>query len=107
MFLPAAPLGLFDKKLFAGYLLLSTAHLKVFGFSNELERLAIPPRRMANIIRVLLEGLLIELAQAHTEEELKNVDQCYADMRALFARFVLVEQEALPDNPADGFPLPW
>ena len=76
-------------------------------FSNELDRLAIPPRRMANIIRVLLEGLLIELAQAHTEEELKHVDQCYADMRSLFARFVLVEQESLPPTSEEGFPLPW
>ena len=77
-------------------------------FSNELDRLVIPPRRMANIIRVLLEGLLIELAQAHTEDELQKVDQCYADMRALFARFVIVEQESLnPSTSEDGFPLPW
>ena len=76
-------------------------------FSNDLERLAIPPRRMANLIRILLEGLLIELAQAHTEQELQQVDQCYADMRALFARFVIVQLEDTPSDLDEGFPLPW
>ena len=77
-------------------------------FSNELDRLAIPPIRMANIIRILLEGLLFELAKAHSAEELAAVDQAYEDMRALFARFVITQPETQNIGSQDEtFPLPW
>ena len=48
---------------------------------------------MATLIRIWPEGLVLELAQARTPEDLKMVDQAYADTRNLFARFVLQEED--------------
>lgn len=86
-------------------------------FAEDLDRLSVPPERMAVLIRVLLEGLVVELARAATEDELARVDLAYSDMRALFARFVLAGQDgpavdldklgaAWPDA-AGPVPLPW
>ena len=61
-------------------------------FAGQLDQLTIPPRRMATLIRIWLEGLVLGLAQARTPDDLKNVDQAYADTRNLFARFVLQER---------------
>ena len=65
-------------------------------FADELDRLSVPPERMAVLIRVLLEGLVVELARAENEPALARVDLAYADMRALFARFVLAGQDGPP-----------
>ena len=77
-------------------------------FKEELERLSIPPQRMAKLIRILLEGLLMELAQIQNEEQLEQLDQAYADIRTLFERFVLSE---VPNNPSpisdQDIVLPW
>ncbi len=78
-------------------------------FAEDLDSLAVPPDRMAVLIRILLEGLAVELAQAHTPGQLARVDQAYADMRALFERFVL-HAEAVPALDPTGIetlPLPW
>jgi len=78
-------------------------------FADELDRLAISPDRMAVLIRVLLEGLTVELAQARTDEEAARVDQAYLDFRELFERFVLSGQ-TLNAPSTDGIapvPLPW
>ena len=75
-------------------------------FAESIDQLAIPPQRMATIIRILLEGLVVELAQAQSEEELQQIDQAYADMRGLFARFVIVQPEPTPIQD-ESFPLPW
>ena len=76
-------------------------------FAHEIDRLSIPPQRMAKLIRILLEGLLVELAQTQTEEQLAQLDQAYADMRTLFAQFVLTDDT--PDTPisAKDIALPW
>lgn len=78
-------------------------------FADELDRLAISPDRMAVLIRVLLEGLTVELAQARTDEEAARVDQAYLDFRELFERLVLSGQ-TLTAPAAQGVapvPLPW
>lgn len=78
-------------------------------FAGELDRLAVSPDRMAVLIRVLLEGLTVELAQARTDEEAARVDQAYRDFRELFERFVL-SGDRLSDPLAEGMgpvPLPW
>ncbi|MFM2248038.1 MAG: hypothetical protein RL071_4113 [Pseudomonadota bacterium] len=62
-------------------------------FAEDLDRLTVPPERMAVLIRVLLEGMVVELARAATEDELARVDLAYTDMRTLFARFVLAGQD--------------
>ena len=77
-------------------------------FSAEIDQLAVPPERMAVLIRILSEGLVVELARARTDDELKRVDQAYKDFRGLFGRFVLggslpVDEDAL----AGPMALPW
>lgn len=74
-------------------------------FAEQLGALALPPGRMAVVIRVLLEGLAVELARARTAQELAVVDQAYADMRELFRRFVLTPEAGPVD--AEPLPLPW
>ena len=78
-------------------------------FAADLPRLAVPPERMAVLIRVLSEGLVVELARARTDQELERVEAAYQDFRALFARFVLggsvAEGEEGP--PTGPMALPW
>ncbi|MEC7984526.1 MAG: hypothetical protein VX278_05145 [Myxococcota bacterium] len=76
-------------------------------FSDQLHQLSIPPERMAKLIRILLEGLLIELAHAQNEHDLAQVDQAYADMRQLFAQFVLKNEEDPVLESAENLVLPW
>lgn len=76
-------------------------------FAGQVDQLTIPPKRMATLIRILLEGLVLELAQARTEEDIAHVDQAYADTRNLFARFVLQEDDFSIDPDTDSLPLPW
>lgn len=78
-------------------------------FAADLGLLAVPPERMAVLVRIMLEGLVIELAQARTQEEVALVDQAYGDLRALFERFVLLGADG-PEVPAlelEPIPLPW
>ena len=78
-------------------------------FSEDLDILTIPPQRMAVLIRILLEGLAVELAQARTTKDLAEIDQAYADLRELFARFVITGKRIetpIPDI-GDSIPLPW
>lgn len=55
-------------------------------FADDLERLAVPPDRLTHLVRVSLNGLVVELAHARTEEERAEVDVMYADLRDLFSR---------------------
>ncbi|MEQ1507041.1 MAG: hypothetical protein ABMB14_32740, partial [Myxococcota bacterium] len=69
-------------------------------FATDLGQLAIPPERMAVLVRVVLEGLVVELAQARIAADVSAVDQAYLDLRLLFERFVL------PDGaPPEAAPL--
>jgi len=78
-------------------------------FQEQLDQLTIPPERMAVLIRILLEGLIVELAQAHTPEELSEIDQAYRDLRELFQKFVLspVGQHTGELKEKSSVPLPW
>lgn len=77
-------------------------------FQSELEQLAVPPERMAVLIRVLSEGLVVELARARTEEDLARVERAYQDFRSLFGRFVLGGRDADGQGSFDGpMALPW
>ena len=78
-------------------------------FEHELDRLAVSPDRMAVLLRVLLEGLTIELAQARSVEDAARVDQAYRDFRELFERFVLAgERLSAPgSDELSPLPLPW
>lgn len=78
-------------------------------FATDLGQLAVPPERMAVLVRVVMEGLVVELAQARSSDDVAEVDRAYADLRALFERFVL-GAEPLPDTPPiplEPIPLPW
>lgn len=92
--------------------LLADAIAKVF--EAELDRLTVPPERMAVLIRVLLEGLVVELARCRSEADLERVDVAYADFRGLFERFVLagkpgpdVDLAALHLDALGPVALPW
>jgi len=78
-------------------------------FANDLGQLAVPPERMAVLVRVLLEGLVVELAQAQSNEDVAEVDQAYADLRQLFERFVLKgeDEPAFAEVSLEPIPLPW
>lgn len=78
-------------------------------FATDLGQLAVPPQRMAVLVRVALEGLVVELAQARTAEDVASVDQAYADLRALFERFVLLGDAgpAIEAIAMEPIPLPW
>ncbi len=77
-------------------------------FAADLPRLAVPPERMAVLIRVLSEGLVVELARARSDEDLARVDRAYHDFRELFGRFVLGGATDDASEPVDGpMPLPW
>ena len=77
-------------------------------FAEEIAQLTIPPPRMAKLIRILLEGLLIELVHAQNEEQLAQLDQAYADFRMLFQSFVLQNQPPVVNQGTDqDIVLPW
>lgn len=78
-------------------------------FAADLGQLALPPERMAVLVRVALEGLVVELAQARDAQDVARVDQAYADLRALFERFVLGDAGLAGTAPLlmEPIPLPW
>ena len=78
-------------------------------FSSDLGHLALPPERLAVLVRVALEGLVVELAQARTPDDVAKVDQAYADLRTLFERYVLLgDADSAPEEVSmEPIPLPW
>ncbi len=58
-------------------------------FEHEIERLAVPPQRLARMVRTGMHGLVVELAIAQTPEAISEVKQTYADLRMLFAQSAL------------------
>lgn len=76
-------------------------------FASDLGQLAVPPERVARLVRVALEGLVVELAQARSAEDVAAIDQAYADLRALFARFVLAPGATVEAVTLEPIPLPW
>lgn len=58
-------------------------------FSLDLDELAMPPERLAMVIRTALHGLVLELAFARTPGQVAKVDQTYRDLRNMFARVAL------------------
>jgi AcrR family transcriptional regulator len=58
-------------------------------FARDADQLAIPPERLAMVIRTALHGLVLELSFARTPSQLDKVDQTYQDLRNMFARVVL------------------
>ncbi|MGC6493063.1 MAG: TetR family transcriptional regulator [Myxococcota bacterium] len=63
------------------------------AFPDQLHALPLPPDRLGRAVRTGLYGLLVELAQARTEQELLAVEQTYQDVRGLLA-IVLVQPVA-------------
>lgn len=61
------------------------------SFAGQLDQLALPPSDLARLIRTTLHGLVAELAQAKTPEQLGRVDQIYDDFKLLFTK-VAVQQ---------------
>lgn len=58
-------------------------------FKDEQARLIATPQRVARVVRACIQGLLVELSLARTEEDLRNVEEMYEDMRNMFEHAVL------------------
>ncbi|MBW1830289.1 MAG: TetR/AcrR family transcriptional regulator [Deltaproteobacteria bacterium] len=58
-------------------------------FKDEQARLIATPRRVARVVRACIQGLVVELSLARTEEDLRNVQEIYEDMRNMFEHSVL------------------
>ena len=76
-------------------------------FSNKLSELVISPERMSVLLRVLLSGLVVEMAGATTEKERAELHQAYRDIRTLFQDFVVMSDQWDVDETTDSVPLPW
>jgi AcrR family transcriptional regulator len=63
-------------------------------FAGDVDRLVVPPERLARLVRVNLHGLIVELAYARSPEDLVRIDVAYQDMRGVF------EQIAIRRGPA-------
>jgi hypothetical protein len=75
--------------------------------ATDLGALSIPPARLAVLVRVVLEGLVVELAQARDAADVARVDQTYLDMRALFEAFVGKGSSTPSTLVLDPIALPW
>jgi len=60
-------------------------------FGDDVERLTLPPERLAFLIRSTMEGLVVELAYARNAAEFERVEVAYQDFRSLFERVILKE----------------
>ena len=65
-------------------------------FAHLKDQLAVPPERLAWMVRTTLHGLVIELAFARSDDALQTIDQVYQDLRMGFATFVLSTPEERP-----------
>ncbi len=50
-------------------------------FADDLDRLRVPPARLARLIRIHLHGLVVELAHARTESDLQRTKQAADDFK--------------------------
>jgi len=62
---------------------------------------AVPPERLAMLVRVCLHGIVVELALASDEAARDRVDQAYHDLKSLFAQVALT---ASPHEPRQEAP---
>jgi AcrR family transcriptional regulator len=60
-------------------------------FEPDLQRLVLPPNRLARLVRVTLHGLVVDLAYARSPEELARIDEAYQDFRRLFETIALTD----------------
>ena len=74
--------------------------------ATDLGHLPIPAERLAVVVRVALEGLVVELAQARTNDDVARIDQAYLDLRLLFERFAGLGG-APPALEMEPIALPW
>jgi AcrR family transcriptional regulator len=58
-------------------------------FSDQLDRLVLPPERLSRAVRTGLYGLIVELSAARTPDQLAAVDQTYSDVRSLLETVVV------------------
>lgn len=58
-------------------------------FEEQLEHLAVPPDRLANLVRMTTHGMVVELAMARNDEDMDRIDAVYSDMRRFFEMSVV------------------
>jgi AcrR family transcriptional regulator len=67
-------------------------------FIDDMDNIAVPPHRLAMLIRTALHGLVVELSYARTPFQLSRVDQTYQDFRNFFGAVILqgpLDQETI------------
>lgn len=65
------------------------------AFADDKDKLTIPPARLMALVRTAFHGVIVEMAQARTPEDLAAIDVVYKDMRALFERALLSGTDAM------------
>ena len=58
-------------------------------FEHDRDKLAVPPAQLAQMVRTLMHGAVVELAYATTEADVEKTNQTYLNLRALFERVIL------------------
>lgn len=59
-------------------------------FGDEVDRMVVPPERLARLVRTVVHGLLVELSYAKSPADVARIDQSYRDMRKIFESMVLL-----------------
>ncbi len=58
-------------------------------FEHDREHLAVEPAVLAQMVRTLMHGAVVELAYATTDADVERTHQTYLNLRALFERVIL------------------
>ena len=81
--------------------LLRTGVERVFS-ADQHEQLILPPDRIAYLIRVILNGMIVELSFARGPEDLARVDQAYVEFTSLFRQVALSGRDGVGGPPPLG-----
>lgn len=63
-------------------------------YAEQPDTLGIPAHRLARLVRIVLAGLVVELAIARTDDDVRRAEQAYHDLRDVFARVAALPPEA-------------
>lgn len=58
-------------------------------FADDVDRMSMPPERIAQLVRITLHGLIVELAYARTDQDMARIQASYLDMRRVFEEIAL------------------
>jgi len=65
-------------------------------FSTDLDNLAMPPQRLARVVRTAMHGLVVEMAYARSEADMAGIEETYRDLRTLFSEAAVAQPGSEP-----------